>query len=303
MYKTELLTIFATYGKIDIVKKVLPSVIKETKKNDAKLIVHDSTEPYHGQNAKWEYLKTLNSQNDFFLILSSNMSMAHARNMCLKLGQELYAPEYISILEDDHGYKDGIIPIMIESTKQYYGKMSPNGLRYGMFTSCYKHTNAKLKKIDDMHAFPIRDNRPFDLGGCNSCLRFSTTSHWNNVLKGYDTDEYLISEFQTSNLRWRNYHKGFTVMFVGKGELVFSFDEGGRGVSLNNKLKLYDKNFCASDFRSRYLYPKEKNTEFELSKSSNMMIDINNNQISNSKKDLIKRLSRRFLKGIRNVIS
>jgi hypothetical protein len=301
MDKTEFLTIFPTYSKTYIVKKVLPSVIEETNRNDAKLMVHDSTEPGHGQNEKWEYLRNLNKCNDFFLLLSTNMSMAHTRNMCLKLGQELYAPDYISMLEDDHGYNAGLIPAMLEATKKYYGKISPNGLRYGMFTCCEKHTNAKLEKIDNMHSFPIRDNLPFDLGGCNSCLRLAPTSHWNNVLKGYDTDEYLISEFQTSNLRWRNYHKGYTVLFVGGEDLIFSFDEGGRGVSFDNKLKLYDRDFCASDVRSRYLGKQKKDINLGSDGLRKKMINIINNQVSNPYINTIRKLFKRYLKVITHV--
>lgn len=295
MDKTEFLTIFPTYSKIEIVRKVLPSVIEETKQNDAKLIVHDSTESCHGQNEKWEYLRNLNKKNDFFLVLSTNISMAHARNMCLQLGQELYAPDYICMIEDDHGYNKGLIPAMIEATKKYYGKISPNGLRYGMFTGCYKHTNAKLEKIDDMYSFPISDNLPFDVGGCNSCFRFASTSHWNNVLKGYDTDEYLISEFQTANLRWRNYHKGYTVLFVGGDELVFSFDEGGRGISLNKNLKLYDTDFCASDVRSRYLGKEEKNIKLGSDGPKKKVVNHIDNHTSNPYINMIRKLFKRYL--------
>lgn len=252
MDKTEFLTIFPTYGKLDIVKKTLPSIIKETKSNNAKLIVHDSTTIEHGQEEKWKYLQALNKTNDFFLILSTNISMAHARNMCLQLGQELFAPDFICMLEDDHGYSDDLILEMTKSMKQYYGKKSPNGLTYGMFTACFCHTHARLKEIDNMYSYPSPDNIPFVLGGSNSCFRCAPTSHWNNVLKGYDTDEYLISQYQTSNLNKRNYNKGFSVLYVGGGKLLFSFDEGGRGMSFDQELALYDKVFTASDMRSIY---------------------------------------------------
>ncbi|MGV7222863.1 MAG: glycosyltransferase family 2 protein [Nitrospinales bacterium] len=295
MDKTEFLTIFPTYSKIEIVRKVLPSVIEETKRNDAKLIVHDSTESSHGQTEKWEYLRNLSKNNDFFMILSTNMSMAHARNMCLRLGQELYAPDYICLLEDDHGYGKGLIPAMIEAAKKYYGKLSPNGLRYGMFTACYKHTNAKLEKIDDMFSFPISDNLPFEIGGSNSCFRFAPTSHWNNVLKGYDTDEYLISEFQTGNLRWRNYHKGYTVLFVGSDELVFSFDEGGRGVSFNKTMKLYDRNFCASDDRSIYLGKKGDNVKPETDELRKKMLNHLNRDTTNPHINMIRKLFNKYV--------
>ncbi|GJQ24526.1 hypothetical protein BIY37_03880 [Candidatus Brocadia sapporoensis] len=250
MKKTEFLTIFPTFENLETVKITLPSVLDETLKNDARLIVHDSS--VNGRDEKWDYLLSLNRNNDFFLILSSNMSMAHARNMCLHLGQELYAPDYLCIMDDDHGFKPGLISAMAEAMKKYYGKISPNGLRYGMFSACFTHTKAKLEKIDDIYSFPAPDNDPFTMGGFNSCFRCATTSHWNNVLKGYDTDEYLISLYQTSNIRWRNYHKGFTVLFVGNGHLVFDIDTKGRGTSSPDKLGLWDDKYCASDARSKY---------------------------------------------------
>ena len=251
MDKTEFLTIFPTFENLDVVKQTLPSVIAETKRNDARLIVHDSSEL--GREEKWEYLKELNKSNDFFLLLSTNLSMAHARNMCLQLGQELYIPDYICMIEDDHGFNEGLIPNMIEAMKTYYGKTSPNNLKYGMFTACFKHSNADLVKLNSQYAYPSPNNVPFDLGGFNSCFRCSPTSHWCQVLKGYDTDEYLISNYQTAQLRWRNYHKGFTTMFVGNGDLVFSIDEGGRGEGAPQGVRLWDKEFSARDLRSIYI--------------------------------------------------
>ena len=251
MDKTEFLTIFPTFENLDVVKQTLPSVIEETKRNDAKLIVHDSSE--HGREEKWEYLKEVNDDNDFFLLLSTNLSMAHARNMCLQLGQELYAPDYICMIEDDHGFNEGMITALVVAMKKFYGKESPNGMRYGMFTACHKHTHANLIQVEDEYYMPSPESKPFQIGGYNSCFRCAPTSHWNNILKGYDTDEYLISTFQTSNLRWRNYHKGFTVMLVGDGGLVFDVEAKGRGVTSSNSLKLWDDEYCASDPRSNFL--------------------------------------------------
>jgi hypothetical protein len=250
MEKTEFLTIFPTFENLETVKITLPSVLEETLKNDARLIVHDSS--INGRDEKWDYLLDLNKNNDFFLILSSNMSMAHTRNMCLQLGQELYAPEYICIMDDDHGFRHGLIPSLVTAMKANYGRVSPNGLRYGMFNGCYRHTRAKLERIDALHSYPTLDSPLFCMGGANSCFRCAPTSHWNNVLRGYDTDEYLISLYQTSNIRWRNYHKGFTLLFVGNGNLVFDIDTKGRGTSSPNDLMLWDEKYCASDPRSNF---------------------------------------------------
>jgi hypothetical protein len=263
MDKTEFLTIYPTFENLEVVKQTLPSVISETKNNNAKLIVHDSSEK--GREEKWNYLRELNSNNDFFLLLSTNLSMAHARNMCLALGQELYAPEYICMIEDDHGYNEGVILNLINAMKKYYGNVSPNGLRYGLFTACGKHHYAKRHPIDEVCFYPDSESLPGMLGGANSCFRCAPTSHWNNILKGYDTDEYLISTFQTKNLVFRNYHKGFTTCILDKN-FSFDVDSTGRGTSATTRLNLWDESYTASDFRSNF-YGKNQQDVSEQDKS------------------------------------
>ena len=251
MQKTKFLTIFGTYGKLATFKKTLPSIVKETKNSDAKLIVHDSTEPSHNREEKWKFLQELNRNNDFFLILSNNMSMAHARNMCLHLGQELYAPDYICMLEDDHGMKPGFIKSMVGAMKEHYGDVSPNGLRYGLFTGCAHMKLAKMRDIGG-NSIPSMDKpqeEPWRAGGTNSCCRCAPTQHWNNVLKGYDTDEYLISTFQTINLNRRNYNKGFTTMLVGNGTHMFNREEE-KGRS-QVKHKIWNDKYTLSDKRKK----------------------------------------------------
>lgn len=249
MDKAEFLTIFPTFENLDVVKQTLPSVIAETKRCNARLIVHDSSE--RGREDKWRYLQELNANQDFFLLLSTNLSMAHARNMCLQLGQELYAPEYICMIEDDHGFKEGVIARLIEAIKKYYGQISPNGLRYGLFTACGKHHYAKKHPIDELCLYPDGEAQPGSLGGANSCFRCAPTSHWNNVLKGYDTDEYLISTYQTKHLNFRNYHKGFTTCILSN-DMSFDIEAIGRGTSEKSSLRLWDETYTASDMRSNY---------------------------------------------------
>jgi len=250
MDKTEFLTIFPTFQNLDVVKRTLPSIVEETRRNDARLIVHDCS--LDSRPEKVDYLRDASRDGEFFLLTSHNMSMAQSRNLCLELGRELFAPDYICLLEDDHGFNEGLIPSVVRAMKEYYGKPCPNGLRYGMFTGCSVHTHAELVQIDALHAYPGPASNPFQTGGSNNCFRCAPTSHWQNVLKGYDTDEYLISQFQTAGVRWRNYHKGFTVMFVGGGAGVFSVECEGRGLSSEGGPRLWDNEYCASDPRSRY---------------------------------------------------
>ncbi len=251
MDKAEFLTIFGTFENLDVVRQTLPSIIEETRRNDARLIVHDSS--VRNRREKWDYLLELNKDHDFHLILSDNMSMAHARNMCLSLGQELFAPDYICMVEDDHGFHPGLIPAMIENMRKYYGKQAPNGLRYGLFSGCGIHNTLDRQALVDGNSCPNATNPPDELGRANSCFRCAPSQHWHNVLKGYDTDEYLISVYQTANLNFRNYNKGFTTLIVQDGRLVFDIDATGRGFTSTNSIRLWDEKYTASDRRSHYL--------------------------------------------------
>jgi len=249
MDKTSFLTIYPSFENLAVVKETLPKVIGETLANDARLIVHDSS--VRNRPEKWQYLQELNKNNDFFLLLSDNISMAHARNMCLQLGQSLYAPDYICMLEDDHGYLPGFIPSMIYTIQTYYGKISPNGFRYGLFTGCGRHYSCNFIMLEDGNSYPDANNEPMEIGRTNSCCRCAPTAHWNNVLLGYDTDEYLISTYQTKNLNYRNYHKGFTSMLLQNGKFVFDIEAIGRGTT-SPGIKLWDQDYAASDRRSVY---------------------------------------------------
>src|SRR5258708_413865 len=250
MNKAEFLTIFPTYDDLSTIQTTLPSVIEETKRAGAALIVHDSTET--NRKEVWTWLQELNRNSDFFLVLSSNMSMAHARNMWLQLGVELYAPDYICMMEDDHGFHPGLIPEMIAAMKQYYGKPAPNGLRYGLFTACRTWPEEKYHETPEGHAYPDPDSPPLVLGGANSCFRCAPASPWNAVLKGYDPPEYLISGFQTAGCNLRNYHNGFITLVVRNGTLTSRVRRTGRGVTRDLAQRIYDHHYTATDRRSRY---------------------------------------------------
>jgi glycosyltransferase involved in cell wall biosynthesis len=249
--KTRFLTIFATYNALDTIRQTLPSIVEETRRSDARLIVHDSSD--RDRDAVWAWLQERNRNRDFFLVLTDNLSMADARNMCLRTGIDLFAPDYVCMLEDDHGYRPGLIPAMISSMEAHYGKRAPNGLRYGLFTgcrTCFAHHN--YIETDDGDAYPAPDCQPIALGGVNSCFRCAPTSHWISVLKGYDPDEYMISNFQTRNCNFRNYNNGFTTRVVANGRLTFSVERHGRGYTRPASERLFDETYTKSDGRAVY---------------------------------------------------
>lgn len=261
--RAEFLVIFPTYGAIETVRRTLPSVVKECAESGAALVIHDSTEPKDGRDQKWAMIREMAGEDRVsssrrFVMFSDNLSVAHARNMCLRLGQELFCPEFICVLEDDHGLKPGFVGGMTRAMREHYGREAPNGLHFGLFSGCLNHCftmrraalgGAAAKRP---HLYPLLDNNPFHVGGVNNCCRCAPTSHWNNVLKEYNSDEYYMSRYQTIGGNVRNYNKGFTWLLVESGALMFDIEHAGRGVTDANSLPVWDEEFCASDSRARF---------------------------------------------------
>jgi hypothetical protein len=254
MTKTEFGIVFCSFGNLPTVQATLPTIIRECKQSGAGLVVHDCTaegRSAEGRAAQWAWLQQQADEHGFFLMLSSPMSMAQARNLSLQLCIDQFLPSYICLMEVDHGVRPGFVKAMLDAQKKYYGQEAPNGLRYGLFTGCAEHHNAKLHALPDGNAYPDWDTPPLRLGGVNSCMRCAPTQHWLAVLKGYDVDEYPISRFQTGPSLMRNYHRGFTVMVVGQGQYVFEVQRAGRGVTASKETApLWDDFYTRSDRRA-----------------------------------------------------
>jgi hypothetical protein len=162
----------------------------------------------------------------------------------------MYLPDYICMIDDDHGFKEGMIASLVSAMRDYYGKQAPNGLRFGLFTGCNEHRNGPRCSIDK-HLYPDANCKPGALGGTNGCFRCAPTQHWNNVLHGYDVDEYLISYYQSRSLSTNNYNRGFTTLIVDSGKSCFFVDNEGRGDSTKAQ-KRWDNDYTASDARAMF---------------------------------------------------
>ncbi len=257
MEPCELLVIYPTYGRLMMTKKTLNSVISEiTASARSQLLIHDCTPGRDGGAKRDMILELTNGRHRVFSIFSDDMSMGQSRNMCLNLGIEAWTPGYILMLEDDHELQPNSLQVLLGVMRSWYGIPSPNGLRYGMFSECFGCTNAQLKPVPGQDiglCYPTGE--PAVIGGSNSCFRAAPIHHWISVLRGYDIDEYPISFFQTAGLKWRNYHRGYTTMYIRKpdGDLYCRKLPGeGRATSDPNPLPLWDNQYCASDPRSNF---------------------------------------------------
>lgn len=255
MQQADFVTIYTSFNDLNVVQKILPGIIAECRRTDTALIVHDCSNKHTEET--WAWYRAQSEEHGFFYLFSKRMQFAMTRNMCLRLAIEMYTPQYICMLEDDHGYRTGAIDALRAQMQFTYGRKSPNGLRYGLYSLCPDCWGDQFRQTcldaGGGHLTAHPDNPPWMLGGANSCVRCAPTSHWEAVLKGYDPDEYPISFFQTKNLNLRNYNRGFTSMYVGGGSLVERVDRPGAGVAMANVR--FDENFTASDRRSKVQLP------------------------------------------------
>ncbi len=258
----EFLTIYCCFEDVDTVSRMLPTVLDESKRTGAAVVVHDCS--VTNRPAMEALIQDMKREHTFFFVRTDPIPMGLARNLALWIALEIYAPAYICMIEDDHGYSRDLIPEMVDAMKHFYGKESPSGLRYGMFTACpfcwgESYLNALVPAEDGRHRVVDASRvTPMMAGGANSCFRCAPTSHWVSVLRGYDVDEYPISPFQTSGINFRNYHKGFTAMVVRNGDLVLRQEREGRGFTTAPERRPFSIDYAARDPRSGFINPSSR---------------------------------------------
>jgi glycosyltransferase involved in cell wall biosynthesis len=250
--KHRLLVVINTFNDLDTIKLTLPSVVADATPHSAKVVVHDCSTENREEIRSW--LSRFADESGIFLIMSSRLSLGDARNMAVTTGISLFFPDYICVLEDDHGFKPGMTEALLHAMESHYGRRAPNGMVFGLFSGCPHCWEPPFRTVplDENDSLPAPDVDPFQLGGANSCFRAAPTAHWQNVLKGYDSDEYMISYWQTKNLNLRNYNNGFTTRYVGNGDLIFRVGRVGQGSTQVAEKRAWDPNFAKSDPRANF---------------------------------------------------
>jgi len=251
MKQADFATIYTSFNDLATVQEILPHIVEECRRTDTALIVHDCSTKDTGE--AWTWLVEQGERHDFLYLFSRRLPFAMARNLCLQTAIEVFNPQYICMLEDDHAYRPGAIDALRGQMQATYGRPAPNGLRYGLYSICPDCWGAGFRAActDDGHGnlTPGPTELAWQLGGANSCCRCAPVSHWMSVLKGYDPDEYPISFYQTRNLNVRNYNRGYTTNYVGGGRLVQRKERPGAGVAMANVR--FDDAYTASDPRSK----------------------------------------------------
>ena len=249
-----------------MLRKTLPSFVDEFRDHSARLVLYDCSSGDEAEAVR-RLVKEQQAPDTLFLMQSDNVSASVARNTAFSLCKNNFNPWILGFVEDDHVLKRGFLDYAATAVQDLYNKPSSNGLRIGLFSACSQCNGGKRSFENDNKDF-VRsaDEDPGLLGGVNACCRFSLTQHWDNVLKDWDVDEYLISEYQTNGIGRRNYNKGYCAAILKNGEFMDELFQDGRGTSSSSSLKLWDNGFTASDGRANFI-GKDKRAMPHSSKS------------------------------------
>lgn len=248
--------IFVTYKRSDIAERSYLSLENALTKfrQKIKIIISDAT-PY---SEKLDWIRRSNADD---IIWTPNFtSAATSRNIAVNLMLDKYSTEYICLLEDDFEYTENWYPALIECCKKYYGRISPWGLAYGMF-SASPHPLEKEKVMMDKEI-----GLKAYLLGLVADQRFMPSHHYLSCLRFWDPDILGISSGQTGLQSIRNTNRGFCGGVITNMDLCREIPEQ---ISTWKNIREVGGKVYESDLTKYHIFGKEMVSHGIYSKDSN----------------------------------
>jgi glycosyltransferase involved in cell wall biosynthesis len=213
-FDIETLIIFGTYERLEIAEKSLKSLLSSTIGQRVKIIVSDSsTEPniYNicKENSNVEYIWSPNK-----------VSMANARNLAIEYGRNKYVSDWILFLEDDLEYTKNWYTELLRVATEYYGKMSPLGLAYGIFTA----SPLGVKEADKI-SVKLENGYVASMFGPRADQRLFKASHYYAISREWESDLLGISSSQTGKVINRSLMRGYCALSIKILNLCSFLDE------------------------------------------------------------------------------
>ncbi len=201
----ETVIVFVSYEREDVAVQSLMSLCLAVRgfRDRVRIVVSDATPSYD----KIAALRVC--EFDDLIWTPDPTSAATSRNLATTLIQDKYCPEFICFVEDDIVYSKKWYPTMVEVTRSTYGKMSPWGVAYGVFSG-----SPHVLFSEDRRKFDAERNIVADIFGVAADQRFMPFHHYLNVFRMWDPDVLGISSCQTGSQVHRNTMRGFCAGFL-----------------------------------------------------------------------------------------
>ncbi len=208
----EAVLIFGTYKRPDIALKSLESLSRVGSCQNWRLVVADASDkPLLAEDCErlgYDYIWT-----------PGDVSMAASRDLAFAYAKMKYVAEWVLFLEDDLVYEEHWYETLINFAGRTYGKLSPFGLAYGVFSA------SPGVKRDETVVFDEENDCFAQFFGPRADQRLYKMSHYDSVVKHWDPDVLGISSSQTGAQIQRNTLRGFCSASIAHLNLC-SFVEG-----------------------------------------------------------------------------
>ncbi len=200
--------IFVTFGREAIAKRSFSSLTNALAnyRERVRIIVSDATNDMN----KIAWFKDAGADD---IIWTPHFTCAAtSRNLAVTLMLDKYSAENICLLEDDFEYSELWYPVILKTCRENFGKISPWGLSYGMFTASTHNIEDERIKRD-----PNNGLVAYIFGGVAD-QRFMPTHHYLSTLRMWDPDILGVSYCQTGMQTSRNTMRGFCGGIISAGD-------------------------------------------------------------------------------------
>jgi len=138
----ETIIIFTTYKREDVSIRSMASLCEAIRDYNVRIIVNDASPEVKGRSTPF-----FNQAVDY-IWTPSFTSAATSRNIAVEYARDKYVPEYICFVEDDYMYESQWYRYLVDVCKRNYGKKSPLGLAYGVFSASRHRLEKNRIKVD-----------------------------------------------------------------------------------------------------------------------------------------------------------
>lgn len=209
----ETIIIFTTYRREEISIESIGSLCEAIKGQNARIIVNDASPEVKDRSTMF-----FNELVDY-IWTPSFTSAATSRNIAVEYAKDKYVPEYICFVEDDYLYESHWYRYLVDVCKRNYGKKSPLGLAYGVFSASRHRLEKNRIKFDKLNGLTAY------IFGAVADQRFMPYSHYINVFRFWDPDVLGVSYCQTGMQTGRNTMNGFCGGIIQEIELCAPIPE------------------------------------------------------------------------------
>ena len=199
--------IFGAYNRKSAAIESIKSLQSATHGHRVRIIVSDASD-------NSDLINNISMEKTDYIWTPGEVSMATSRNLAMKLACDKYVFQWVLFVEDDIIYHDTWYDELLAFAKTTYGKKSPLGLAYGVFSA-----SPHQPEVGDSCYYDEINDCWAEMYGPRADQRLYNTAHYISVAREWDSDVLGISSSQTGKMNHRNTMRGYCAAYIGHRNL------------------------------------------------------------------------------------